>query len=140
VERTSSYLNLVTNDPKGWCILLPLLEQGFVFFTSLHASRVPANQNHQVVSMAFSQAPVGCQAFAKHQTSEEVTESLGLSCRTKWVDLLLQGNEVGRDQDEVNLDITPQRQRPRVRVGGTGQLLPGHGRGARAVVSGSSSI
>jgi hypothetical protein len=58
-------------------------------FASLHASRVPANQNHLVISMAFPQAPIDCQAFAKHQTSEEVTESLELSCRTEWVVILL---------------------------------------------------
>jgi hypothetical protein len=38
-------------------------------------------------------------------------------------------------EDDVNLDLTSQRQRPGVQVGGTGQLLPGHGRGARVVVS-----
>jgi hypothetical protein len=90
--------------------------------------------------MTFPQAPVGYEAFGKHQMSEEVTESLGLSCRTEWVDLLLQVNEAKREQDaedEVNLDLTPQRQRPRVQVGGMGQLLLGHGRGARAVISDS---
>jgi hypothetical protein len=52
-------------------------------------------------------------------------------------------NEAKREQDaddEVNLDLTPQRQRPRVKVGGTGQQLLGHGRGARAVVSDSGFI
>jgi hypothetical protein len=69
------------------------------YYSFLHASRVPANHNHQLVSMTFPQAPVGCQAFAKYQMSEKVTESLGLSCRTEWVVLLLQGNEAGREQD-----------------------------------------
>jgi hypothetical protein len=49
--------------------------------------------------MAFPQAPIGYQAIAKHQTSEEVTESLKLSCRTECVVLLLQGNEAEWEQD-----------------------------------------
>jgi hypothetical protein len=72
--------------------------------------------------------------------SEEVTESEGLSCHTESVDLLLQGNEAGREQDaedEVVLGLTPQR-RPRVQVGEL--LLPGHGRGTRADVGGSGFI
>jgi hypothetical protein len=58
-----------------------------------------------------------CQAFAKHQTSKEVTESEGLSCHIESVDLLLQGRQEQDAEVEVVLDLTAQRQCPRVQVG-----------------------